>query len=105
RHRELLYRAALERCDGLDGAHDGLISDRRRCSAGFDPATATFAGVPLRCTDGGAGPACLSDAQIATLKKMEGPIRLPVTMKSGETEFPGFTILTSETASPGMSEY
>ena len=105
RHRELLYHAALERCDGLDGAHDGLISDRRGCSTGFDPATATFAGAPLRCADGGAGFACLSDAQIAAIKKMSGPIKLPVTMKSGETEFPGFTILTSETASPGMSEY
>jgi len=104
-HRELLYRAALERCDGLDGVHDGLISNRYGCRAVFDPATATFAGVPLRCKDGVPGFSCLSDAQITAIRKMDAPVRLPVTMKSGETEFPGFTILTAETASPGMSAY
>ncbi len=104
-HRELLYRAALERCDGLDGVHDGLISNRYGCRAVFDPATATFARVPLRCKDGVAGFSCLSDAQITAIRKMDAPIRLPVTMKSGETEFPGFTILTAETASPGMSAF
>ena len=104
-HRELLYRAALERCDGLDGARDALISDRQGCAGIFDPATATFAGVPLRCHDGAAGFGCLSDAQIAALRKIEGPVRLPAPMHSGETEFPGYTILTSETASPLTSAY
>lgn len=104
-HRELLYRAALSRCDGLDGAHDGLISDRRGCAAVFDPATATFAGAPLRCPDGAAGPGCLSDPQIAALRRMERPVRLPAPMKSGETVFPGYPVLTAEWASPGMSGY
>lgn len=104
-HRELLYRAALERCDGLDGARDALISDRQGCARIFDPATATFAGVPLRCQDGAAGFGCLSDAQIAAVRKIEGPVRLPAPMQSGETEFPGYTILTSETASPLTSAY
>lgn len=104
-HRELLYRAALERCDALDGARDALISDRNGCARVFDPAAATFAGVSLRCRDGAAGFGCLSDAQIAALRKIEGPVRLPATMQSGETEFPGYTILTSETASPGTSAY
>lgn len=104
-HRELLYRAALERCDGLDGARDGLISDRRGCSRIFDPAAASVAGMPLRCRDGAAGFGCLSDVQIAALHKIEEPVRLPAPMTSGETEFPGYTILTSETASPGMSGF
>lgn len=104
-HRELLYRAALERCDGLDGARDGLISNRHGCRAVFDPATATVAGAPLRCANGAAGFSCLSDAQIAAIKKMDAPVRLPAPMKSGETEYPGYTILTSETATPGTSAY
>lgn len=104
-HRELLYRAALERCDGLDGAHDGLISNRRGCVAVFDPATATFAGDPLRCPNGAAAFGCLSDAQIAAARKMEAAVSLPVQMKSGETEFPGYPILTAETASPLTSAY
>lgn len=104
-HRELLYRAALEHCDGLDGARDGLIGNRRGCAKVFDPATATFAGTALRCRDGAAGFGCLSDAQIAALRKIEGPVRLPAPMESGETHFPGYTILTSETASPGSSAY
>jgi feruloyl esterase len=104
-HRELLYRAALERCDGIDGVRDGLISDRVGCRAVFDPTKATFAGEPLRCADGKPGFTCLSGAQIEALLKLDGPVKLPVIMHSGETEFPGYTVLTAESASPGMAAY
>ena len=39
--RELLFNAAMEACDGLDGAMDGLINNQLRCNAIFDPATAS----------------------------------------------------------------
>src|SRR5207302_8662256 len=47
--RALLQTAALQACDGLDGAVDGLINDQLRCNAIFDPSTASVNGNPLRC--------------------------------------------------------
>src|SRR3546814_6697011 len=38
--RALLHRSVLERCDGLDGAKDGMIYKVDQCMAVFDPATA-----------------------------------------------------------------
>jgi hypothetical protein len=104
--RALLYRAALERCDDLDGAHDGLISNRSACRTAFDPATATLNGAPLRCPSAHtAASNCLTDTQISALRKIQAPVRLPVPMNSGETEFPGYDIMTSESGSPGMAAF
>jgi hypothetical protein len=36
--RLLVYKAAMEACDALDGVADGLISHQQRCNASFDPA-------------------------------------------------------------------
>jgi hypothetical protein len=75
--RLLIYNAAMQACDGLDGLVDGLISNQARCNATFDPATATVNGAPLRCPDGGdAGDFCLSDAQISALKSMNSSTQL-----------------------------
>src|SRR3546814_11833004 len=46
--RALLHRSVLERCDGLDGAKDGMIYKVDQCMAVFDPATAQVDGGPLR---------------------------------------------------------
>ncbi|KRB70547.1 tannase/feruloyl esterase family alpha/beta hydrolase [Noviherbaspirillum sp. Root189] len=91
--RELVYKAAIAACDGLDGAMDGLISNQSRCNAIFDPSTATFNGRPVRC-EGGAdtGDMCLSDAQITALKTINTDTRFNFSLASGETHYPGYNV-------------
>ncbi|MFN3440315.1 MAG: tannase/feruloyl esterase family alpha/beta hydrolase [Acidovorax sp.] len=91
--RALVYRAAMEACDALDGAQDGLISDQRQCNARFDPATATVGGAPLRCAGGAdTGDACLSDAQIRALNVMNTDTVFNFKLASGETRYPGYNV-------------
>ncbi len=58
--RELLHRAVVDACDGLDGVKDGLIENPKRCT--FDPGV-------LQCKSAGDG-ACLAPAQVATARLM-----------------------------------
>jgi feruloyl esterase len=91
--RDLIYKAALAACDGLDGANDGLISNQQRCNAVFDPATALYNGKALRCEAGAdTGDACLSDAQIAALKTINTDTRFNFSLASGETHYPGYNV-------------
>ena len=91
--RELLFNAAMEACDGLDGAMDGLINNQLRCNAIFDPATASVNGNPLRCPDGAdTGDTCLSDAQITALKTLNSDTRFNFELASGEDSFPGYNM-------------
>ena len=91
--RALVYRAAMEACDALDGVQDGLISDQRQCNARFDPATATVSGAALRCAGGAdTGDACLSDAQIGALKVMNTDTVFNFKLASGETRYPGYNV-------------
>ncbi len=91
--RALVYRAAMEACDGLDGVADGLISDQRQCNARFDPATATVGGAALRCAGGAdTGDTCLSDAQIRALKVMNSDTVFNFRLASGETRYPGYNV-------------
>lgn len=95
--RRLVLAAAVQACDRLDGVADGLISNSRRCQEVFDPATARYRDRPLRCASGGdEGEACLSDAQIHTLKTMATPFVSPRPLASGETQFPGFNVWGSD---------
>ncbi len=71
----LLHRAVLAACDGLDGVRDGLLEDPRKCR--FDPAG-------LLCR-GEEGDACLTEAQVGTVRKMYAPVRTP----GGEVVFAG----------------
>ncbi|MBB6125314.1 feruloyl esterase [Sphingobium subterraneum] len=102
--RGVLRRAALAACDSLDGAKDGIISNVKGCSTRFDPATATLNGIPVRCPDGqDTGDTCLSNAQIATLKSIDAPLRFQFSLASGSTGFPGFNILLSDSGVPDGS--
>ena len=101
--RGLLHRAALEACDALDGAADGLISNLRGCYAVFDPATAKVDGRPLRCADGDAVADCLSERQLAALRNMESPLRLGFPLASGETSVPGYNVFTADTGIPSAN--
>jgi carboxylesterase type B len=91
--RALLFNAAMEACDGLDGAMDGLINNQLRCNAVFDPATASVAGNPLRCPDGAdTGDTCLSDVQIAALKSANTDAQFHFPLASGEDHYPGYNV-------------
>ncbi|WP_370551248.1 tannase/feruloyl esterase family alpha/beta hydrolase [Glaciimonas sp. PAMC28666] len=102
--RKVLYDAALETCDMLDGVRDGLISNQTACNARFDPATATLNGVPVRCSGGAdTGDSCLSDAQIASYKTIDTPLVLNYRLASGESSYPGFNTWGTDFGIPGNS--
>jgi feruloyl esterase len=63
--RQLLHRAAVEACDGLDGARDGLIENPAQCR--FDP-------VVVQCTTAGQT-GCLTAAQVQTARMMYSPLK------------------------------
>lgn len=97
--RALVYQAAMQACDTLDGVADELISNQQACNAIFDPATATYNGTALRCPNGadyGDAYACLSDAQITALKTMNTTTTFNFSMASGETQYPGFNVWGSD---------
>jgi len=92
--RIVIYQAALEACDALDGVVDGLISNQSACNAVFDPSVATLRGVPVRCPGGGdTGDTCLSDAQIDALKTLNNTrTNFFFRLESGETHYPGCNV-------------
>jgi feruloyl esterase len=85
--RRAVLRAAIEACDGLDGANDGVIANSRQCQSAFDPASATLDGKPLRCPDDSPGESCLTTEQIAALRTMGTPVPL-----GGGGGYPGFNV-------------
>ncbi|KAF1954248.1 putative feruloyl esterase [Byssothecium circinans] len=56
--------AALQQCDDLDGAHDGIIEDPRAC---------TFDWTAVSCATNSTAP-CLTPEQIATASKLFAPV-------------------------------
>ena len=102
--RKVLYDAAIQACDALDGVKDGVISNMRACNATFDPAKATVNGAPLRCAGGAdTGDTCLSDAQITALKVYDTPITFNYPLASGETQYPGFNVWGTDLGIPNAS--
>ena len=98
--RALLHRAAMEACDKLDGAADGVVSHVRACRQVFDPATAVAGGRPLRCPGGQeGGDTCLSDAQLQALARIQGAVPLPFAPPGGAPAFPGFNVLFADNGS------
>jgi hypothetical protein len=81
-----IQNAVVAQCDAVDGVKDGLIEDPRACR--FDPAS-------LLCKAGDA-PNCLTEGQVATLRKIYGG---PKTPRTGEQIFPGWPVGTE--AVPG----
>ncbi len=81
----LLYNAVIAACDGLDGATDGIVSDRAACD--FNP-------VVLRCPDGAdTADTCLSDVQIAAVLAVSRRASFPYHLASGGVSYPGFPFL------------
>ncbi|MGA2549183.1 MAG: tannase/feruloyl esterase family alpha/beta hydrolase [Burkholderiaceae bacterium] len=96
--RTVLFNAALQACDALDGASDGIISNVLGCYQTFNPATATYNGVALRCPGGvDTGDTCLSDAQIAALTTMDSPLIFNYPLASGQTSYPGYNVFIADT--------
>jgi feruloyl esterase len=69
--------AVVAACDANDGVTDGVVDDPRTCQ--FDPDR-------LQCK-GGDGPACLTDRQLAALKRMYAGAR---NLRTGEQVYPGW---------------
>jgi feruloyl esterase len=102
--RKVLYDAAIEACDALDGVRDGLISNITACNATFNAATATLNGVPIRCPNGAnTGNTCLSDAQIAGYNVTNTPLLLNYSLANGENTYPGFNTWGTDFGNPGTS--
>jgi len=100
--RKVLYDAAIQTCDSLDGVADGLISNQPACDATFNPTTATVNGVPVRCVGGvDTGDTCLSDAQIAAFNVINTPVVFNYPLANGETMYPGFTTWGTDFGRPG----
>ena len=91
--RLALFQSAMQACDHLDGLIDGLISNQAACNATFDPATAMLNASPLRCPGGAdTGDSCLSDAQIAALRKMNEPAHFGFVLAHGHKGYPGYNV-------------
>ncbi len=84
-HVKLLTDAVYAKCDTLDGAKDGIISNVAGCNTAFDVKT-------LRCADGGAGATCLSDAQLKTVATITSEYR-PGVRIAGVDTFPKWALL------------
>jgi feruloyl esterase len=95
---KLITDAVYAKCDGLDGAKDGIISQVKACNTAFDVKT-------LRCapaspkpstgeggngTDG--GDTCLSDAQLAAVAKITSDYK-PGFAVAGMDTFPRWPLL------------
>jgi feruloyl esterase len=72
-----IQKAALDKCDMLDGVKDGLIEDPRACH--FDPAV-------IQCK-GADGPECLTAPQVNTLRRIYSGPKNP---RTGQQIFPGY---------------
>lgn len=85
---EVLHKAVIASCDGLDGVKDGIIMDPRVCR--FDLKS-------VRCPDGGEGADCLSAVQVEAARKVyDGPRD-----RKGQRLFPGGETFGSEGAWKG----
>jgi pimeloyl-ACP methyl ester carboxylesterase len=83
---KLIGDAVSAKCDALDGAKDGIISNVAACDAAFDIAA-------LRCPGGAdTGNTCLSDAQIRTVRTITSSYKPGVTI-AGMNTFPKWALL------------
>ncbi|HET7084133.1 MAG TPA: tannase/feruloyl esterase family alpha/beta hydrolase [Rhizomicrobium sp.] len=83
---DMVAKAVLEACDGLDGLKDGIVGNVKACRGSFDVQR-------LRCAGKGDPDAvCLSETQIATYKTFDAAMPFRVTL-SGLDHFAGWPVL------------
>ena len=102
---ELLVAAVYQRCDALDNASDGIISNVAACKETNAPLKLTTADNALRCVDGAdTGDTCLSDAQIEALNAVDVPYAVGFAIFADDTqsaEFPKWTPFEGSTFKDG----
>ena len=91
KHLKLLTDAVYAKCDDLDGAKDGIISNVAACNSAFDVKT-------LRCGNGAAGDTCLSDAQLKAVATITSEYKPGVSVARMDT-FPKWALLDGATFS------
>jgi len=86
----LVQRTVLAACDRLDGAADSIVSNVESCRQ-----LNTQVLTSLRCAGGtDLGNACLSDAQLATVRTIESPLAFTgYTLAHGTTSAGGYNFL------------
>jgi len=77
---ELLNRAVLTACDGIDGIVDGVLDDPRKCK--FDPEA-------LKCTANQSPPACLTPGQVEAARRVYRGLKDPI---NGTQLYPGLAV-------------
>lgn len=83
---KLIDDAVYAKCDALDGAKDGIISNVTGCNAAFDLSA-------LRCPNGAdTGDTCLSDAQIRAVRTISSSYK-PGFPIAGMDTFPKWALL------------
>jgi hypothetical protein len=83
---KLITDAVYAKCDGLDGASDGIISSIKACNTAFDVKS-------LRCANGAdTGDSCLSDAQLAAVATITSDYK-PGFAIAGMDTFPRWALL------------
>jgi len=78
-----LSAAVLEACDDLDGLRDGVVSQYRGCARRFDPSV-------VACGKASPDGDCLSEAQLALLRRIRAPYPLGYAAANGLTSYPPF---------------
>jgi len=84
-HVKLITDAVMAKCDPLDGAQDGIISNVAACNAAFDVKT-------LRCADGAPAASCLSDPQLKAVAQITSDYK-PGVKIAGMDTFPKWALL------------
>jgi pimeloyl-ACP methyl ester carboxylesterase len=83
---KVITDAVYAKCDVLDGAKDGIISNIDACNSAFDVQT-------LRCANGAdTGDSCLSDAQLTAVRKITSDYK-PGFAIAGMDTFPRWALL------------
>lgn len=102
---EFLVGAVYARCDALDDASDGIISNVSACKKATAPLKLQTEDNPIRCVDGvDTGDDCLSDPQIEALNAVDVSYRVGFPAFADDTqsaEFPKWTPFEGSTFKDG----
>jgi Tannase and feruloyl esterase len=79
---KLVHDAVIAACDQRDGLADGIVSDYEGCRQVFDA-------TKLACKPGVAS-ACLSEAQLKTVRALHTPLELGFALANGVRSYPGW---------------
>jgi tannase/feruloyl esterase len=97
---QLIHDTVQATCDALDGITDQVVSNYRACKPLADAALAA-----KRCVSGtDEGPACFSDAQLATIRWTYSGQLFPFALANGIYSYPGY-FYGSEGVPGGLSTW